>query len=162
VIGTFIAALEADGGQATHVADSAAARAYVAALLGRDAKLCFWSGDPLVMSLDPASLGREAPAAEAGAGITGADFGVAATGTVVLTYGAGRSRATGLLPDLHIALLPADRMLATLDEAIARVYAADVPRAMTLVTGASATSDIEKIRVVGAHGPRRIAVVVIG
>ena len=33
---------------------------------------------------------------------------------------------------------------------------------MTLVTGASATSDIEKIRVVGAHGPRRVAVVIIG
>ena len=87
---------------------------------------------------------------------------MAPTGTVVLTYGAGRSRTTGLLPDLHIALLPAERVLATLEEAIAKVYAGDVPRAMTLVTGASATSDIEKIRVTGAHGPRRVAVVVIG
>jgi len=43
-----------------------------------------------------------------------------------------------------------------------RVYAGEAPRAMTLVTGASATSDIEKIRVTGAHGPRRVAVVVIG
>ena len=59
-------------------------------------------------------------------------------------------------------LLAADRVLATLDEAIARVYADEVPRAMTLVTGASATSDIEKIRVTGAHGPRRVAVVVVG
>ena len=114
------------------------------------------------MSLDPASLGRTTSPAEAFAGITGAAFGVAPTGTVVLTYGAGRSRTTGLLPDLHIALLPAERVLATLEEAIAKVYAGDVPRAMTLVTGASATSDIEKIRVTGAHGPRRVAVVVIG
>jgi L-lactate dehydrogenase complex protein LldG len=52
--------------------------------------------------------------------------------------------------------------VATLDEAIARVYAGEVPRAMTLVTGASATSDIEKVRVTGAHGPRRVAVVVVG
>jgi L-lactate dehydrogenase complex protein LldG len=162
VIDAFVAAVQADGGQATRVAGIAEAREHVAGLLGADATLCFWEGDPLVMSLDPASLGRETAAAEAFAGITGAAFGVAPTGTVVLTYGAGCSRATGLLPDLHIALLPAERMLATLDEAIAKVYAGDVPRAMTLVTGASATSDIEKIRVTGAHGPRRVAVVVIG
>ena len=114
------------------------------------------------MALDPASLGRVAPPAEAGVGITGAAFGVAPTGTLVLTYGDGCSRATGLLPDLHIALISADRVLPTLGEAIAQVYAGEVPRAMTLVTGASATSDIEKIRVTGAHGPRRVAVVVIG
>ena len=162
MIDAFIAALEADGGQGARVADVAEARAYVAALLGGDATLCFWSGDALVTSLDPASLGRVTAPAEAGAGITGADFGVAATGTLVLTYGAGRWRTTGLLPDLHIALLPADRIVATLEEAVARVYSGEVPRAMTLVTGASATSDIEKIRVVGAHGPRQVAAVIVG
>ena len=162
MIDGFIAAVVADGGQAARVADTAAARAHVAGLMGRDATLCFWDGDPLVQSLDPASLGTVTSPADAAAGITGAAFGVAPTGTVVLTYGEGRSRATGLLPDLHIALLTADQVLPTLGEAIARVYASEVPRAMTLVTGASATSDIEKIRVTGAHGPRRVAVVVVG
>lgn len=162
MIDTFIAAVEADGGHASRVTDVAEAREHVAGLLGEDATLCFWDGDPLVLSLDPASLGRQTPSAEAFAGITGADFGVAPTGTLVLTYGEGRSRTTGLLPDLHIALLPAERILATLEEAVARIYSTAVPRAMTLVTGASATSDIEKIRVTGAHGPRRVAVVVIG
>jgi L-lactate utilization protein LutC len=162
VIEAFMAAVVADGGEASRAAGIPEAREHVAALLGRDATLCFWEGDPLVMSLDPASLGRQTAASEAFAGITGAAFGVAPTGTLVLTYGEGRSRGTGLLPDLHIALLPAERVLATLDEAIAKVYAHDVPRAMTLVTGASATSDIEKIRVTGAHGPRRVAVVVVG
>ena len=163
MIDAFIAALGRDGSsQGVHVADSAAAREHVAALLGRDATLCFWSGDPLVMALDPPSLGREAPASEAAAGITGAAFGVAETGTLVLTYGEGKSRSTGLLPDLHIAVLAVDRLVPTLDVALAGVYAGDVPRAMTLVTGASATSDIEKIRVTGAHGPRRVAVVLIG
>jgi hypothetical protein len=162
VIDMFIAAVRADGGQAERVPDAGAAREHLAGLLGDDATLCFWDGDPLVMSLDPASLGRETSPGEAFAGITGAAFGVAPTGTLVLTYGAGCSRTTGLLPDLHIALLPAERVLATLDDAIARVYAGEVPRAMTLVTGASATSDIEKIRVTGAHGPRNVAVVLIG
>ena len=162
MIDAFLTAVQADGGLAARVPDAAAARTHVAGLLGRDPTLCFWEGDPLVLSIDPASLGRTTPPAEAGAGITGAAFGVAPTGTLVLTYGTGCSRVTGLLPDLHVALVPADRILATLDEAIAKVYADEVPRAMTLVTGASATSDIEKIRVTGAHGPRRVAVVVIG
>ena len=162
MIDAFVAAVQADGGLAARVPDTAAARAHVAGLLGRDPTLCFWDGDPLVLSIDPASLGRTTPPAEAAAGITGAAFGVAPTGTLVLTYGAGCSRVTGLLPDLHVALVPADRILATLEEAIEKVYAGEVPRAMTLVTGASATSDIEKIRVTGAHGPRRVAVVVIG
>jgi len=162
VIDAFVAAVQADGGLAARVPDATAARTHVAGLLGRDPSLCFWEGDPLVMAIDPASLGRTTAPADAAAGITGAAFGVAATGTLVLTYGTGCSRVTGLLPDLHVALLPAERVLATLEEAIAQVYAGEVPRAMTLVTGASATSDIEKIRVTGAHGPRRVAVVVIG
>ena len=162
MIARFIAALVADGGQGSRAADTAAARSQVAGLLGRDATLCFWSGDPLVASLDPASLGRVVPPAEAVTGITGAAFAIAATGTLVLTYGEGRSRLTGLLPDVHIAVISADCIVATIDEAIARTYEHGVPRAMTLVTGASATSDIEKIRVTGAHGPRRVAVVVVG
>ena len=80
----------------------------------------------------------------------------------VTSFSTAKSRATGLLPDTHIAVLPADRVLATLGEAVARIYEHGVPRAMTLVTGASATSDIEKIRVVGAHGPRQVAAVIVG
>ena len=114
------------------------------------------------MSLDPASLGRETSPAEAFAGITGAAFGVAPTGTLVLTYGAGARARRGCCPTCTSRCCPPSASCATLEEAIAQVYAGDVPRAMTLVTGASATSDIEKIRVTGAHGPRRVAVVVIG
>jgi hypothetical protein len=162
VIDEFIAAVIADGGQAARVPDAAAARTHVKGLMGRESTLCFWDGDPLVQSLDPASLGTVTTPADAYTGITGADFAVARTGTVLLTYGEGRSRATGLLPDLHVALVAAELVLPTLHEAIARVFGGKVPRAMTMVTGASATSDIEKIRVTGAHGPRRVAVVVIG
>ena len=162
MIDTFIAAVEADGGHASRVSDVAGAREHVAGLLGEDATLCFWDGDPLVRSLDPASLGTVTTPADAYTGITGADLAVARTGTVLLTYGEGRSRATGLLPDLHVALVSAELILPTLHEAIARIFGGEVPRAMTMVTGASATSDIEKIRVTGAHGPRRVAIVVIG
>ena len=162
MIDEFVAAVIRDGGQAARVPDAAAARTHVAELMGDESTLCFWEGDALVRSLDPATLGTVTAPADAYAGITGADFAVARTGTVVLTYGKGRSRVTGLLPDLHVALVDAALILPTLHEAIARVYEGEAPRAMTLVTGASATSDIEKIRVTGAHGPRRVAVVVIG
>jgi len=161
MIDEFCAAVIADGSHAVRVPDSSAARSAVSELL-EGASLCFWDGDPLVAGIDPASLGVVAAPAEAGAGITGADWGVAATGTLVLTYGAGRSRQTGLLPDLHIAVIEGARIVATLPEAIAQVYAGEPPGAMTLVTGASATSDIEKIRIIGVHGPRRVAIVVVG
>ena len=81
VIDAFIAAVRGRRRRRGRASRTSPPRAtYVAELLGRDATLCFWSGDPLVMSLDPASLGRETTPAEAGAGITGADFGVAAHG----------------------------------------------------------------------------------
>ncbi|MDX6561565.1 MAG: hypothetical protein QOD65_1379, partial [Gaiellales bacterium] len=60
MIDAFMAAVQADGGLAARVPDAATARAHVAGLLGRDPSLCFWDGDPLVMAIDPASLGRTA------------------------------------------------------------------------------------------------------
>jgi L-lactate dehydrogenase complex protein LldG len=99
----------------------------------------------------------------ADAGITGAERGVAATGSLVLTYGAGRGRGVGLLPDIHITLLAADRIVADLPTALELAYAgSSPPSAITVITGPSASSDIEKIRVTGVHGPRRMGVVVVG
>ena len=100
----------------------------------------------------------------ADAGITGAERGIASTGTLLLTYGEGRGRSVGLLPDVHIAVLAADRIVADLPTALALAYAGGgpPPAAVTLVTGPSASSDIEKIRVTGVHGPRRLGVVVVG
>ena len=80
----------------------------------------------------------------------------------MLTYGEGRSRATGLLPDLHIAMLTADRSLATLDEAIAQVYAGEVPRAMTLVTGRQRDLRHREDPRHRRPRPAQVAVVVIG
>ena len=108
VIDAFIAAVVADGGTGDRVPDSAAARAHVAALLGRDPTLCFWSGDPLVVShrsrvARPRRRRRPRPAP----GSPARRSAWPPTGTLVLTYGDGRSRATGLLPDVHIAVVSA-------------------------------------------------------
>ena len=61
-------------------------------------------------------------------------------------------------------MLAADRIVADLPTALALAYAGGgtPPSALTLVTGPSASSDIEKIRVTGVHGPRKVAVVVVG
>jgi L-lactate dehydrogenase complex protein LldG len=143
-----------------------AARATVAELLaGFEVRtVCHWQGDALVAAIDPASLATPASPEHADAGITGAERGIAATGTLVLSYGAGRGRGVGLLPDVHIMLLGADRIVADLPTALGLAYAGGgtPPAAITLVTGPSASSDIEKIRVTGVHGPRRMGVVVVG
>jgi hypothetical protein len=166
MIDDFLAAVSAWGAIARRVATSGAARSTVAELLaGFEAKtICHWEGDALVAALDPASLGEGASPVLADAGITGAERGIASTGTLLLTYGEGRGRSVGLLPDVHIAVLAADRIVADLSTALRLAYAGGgpPPAAVTLVTGPSASSDIEKIRVTGVHGPRRLGVVVVG
>ena len=93
-------------------------------------------------------------------GITVADFLIARTGSIVLNAASASGRRLSVLPPLHIVLAKAAQVVASLEDALARV---DKTRAsyMTIITGPSRTSDIEKILVLGAHGPKRLAVIVI-
>ena len=144
MIDEFLAAVTAWGGVARRVPTTGAARTTVAELLTEfEAKtLSYWDGDPLVAAIDPAGMRAPAPPERAGA---------------------GRGRGVGLLPDIHITLLAADRIVADLQTALQLAYAgSSPPSAITVITGPSASSDIEKIRVTGVHGPRRMGVVVVG
>jgi L-lactate dehydrogenase complex protein LldG len=112
---------------------------------------------------DPADVRRIA--AQAGAGVTGADWGVAETGTLVLLHGPGRPRSASLLPPVHIALLPKERLLpdtAALFRQLSTLAGrGPFPASLNLVTGPSRSADIEDMLVRKVHGPGEVVVVLL-
>jgi len=167
----FACALEKLGGKAVLAGDGAEARQYVAQLT---------CGRPAVASLSPflESCGIDelpgvrrrfrdaaelrAACAAAEFGITGADYALAETGTLALFSSREEARLISLLPPVHVALLPASRLLTGLDELLGLVPdPAGVSSALVLITGPSRTADIEQILVRGVHGPGEIHVIVV-
>ncbi len=101
----------------------------------------------------------------AGGVLTGCAWAIAVTGTIVLDAGPAQGRrALTLVPDLHICVVRSAQIRAAVPEAV-RAMAGSVAAGnspITLISGPSATSDIELSRVEGVHGPRRLAVVLAG
>ena len=98
-------------------------------------------------------------------GLSHAVAGVAETGTLVLASGPDSPVTLALLPETHIVVLSADAIVYRYEEALAMVLTScggRLPRTVNLVTGASRTGDIGGKIVMGAHGPRRLAVVIYG
>jgi L-lactate dehydrogenase complex protein LldG len=89
--------------------------------------------------------------------------GCADTGTIALDGGPGQGRrALSLVPDLHVCVIRAGDIVETVPELVARLEpSAREGRPIVLVSGPSATSDIELSRIEGVHGPRRLVVVVV-
>ena len=96
-------------------------------------------------------------------GITGAFCAIAETGTMVILAGADTPTATALLPDTHIAIVPADRIVDGMEDAFALIRSerGALPRAVNLISGPSRTGDIEQTIVLGAHGPFRVHILVV-
>lgn len=90
--------------------------------------------------------------------VTGSAVAVAETGTIILDGSPNQGRrAISLVPDHHICIVKAADIAGILPEALRRV---DGTRPLTMISGPSATSDIELERVEGVHGPRRLDVII--
>jgi L-lactate utilization protein LutC len=99
--------------------------------------------------------------AAADVGITGADYALADTGTLVLLSRPEEARMISLLPPAHIAVVTRERILGSLDELFTLLPdPAALTSSMVLITGASRSADIELILVRGAHGPGQVTVVI--
>jgi len=94
--------------------------------------------------------------------VTLAEALVALTGSV-LTSAACGGRGASIVPDCHIVLAKAEQIVPDLETALAQVVERGTAKTNSyvgLITGSSRTADIEKILVLGAHGPRRLVVIV--
>jgi L-lactate dehydrogenase complex protein LldG len=97
--------------------------------------------------------------------VTGAFAAVAETGTLMLTSGNDRPTTLNLMPDTHIVVLRADQVVGPYETAWARLRAEQagnaMPRTVNFITGPSRTGDIEQRIQLGAHGPRRLHIVLV-
>lgn len=95
-----------------------------------------------------------------GAEVSRAAYGLADTGSVVLGASAEEPRARHLLPEVHVSVLPEDRILPGLADLFAEL-GDELPSALAIVTGPSRSADIEQRLFVGVHGPREVHVVLM-
>jgi len=96
-------------------------------------------------------------------GITGAFCAIAETGTLMTVSGPRTPAVTSLLPETHIAVVPASRIVRGMEEAwqLLREELGQPPRAVNFISGPSRTADIEQTVTLGAHGPYRVHIVLI-
>ena len=95
-----------------------------------------------------------------GAEVSEASYGLADTGSVVLLASPEEPRARSLLPDVHVTLLRADRILPGLEELFAAL-GSELPSSIAIVSGPSRSADIEQRLTVGVHGPAEVHVVLV-
>jgi len=153
-------------------ADAPAAVARYLAAQGLAARAVVW---PQLADLPWAAAGVEAEARRPkrdesqGAdlvGVTGCFCALAETGTLVLTSGGETPASSHLLPETHIAIVRASRIVAGMEDAFGLMRAERggvanmMPRAINMVSGPSRTGDIEQTIVLGAHGPYRVHIVI--
>ena len=96
-------------------------------------------------------------------GLTACFAAIAETGTLMLTSGPDSPTRNNFLPDHHLVVLRTDQVVATYEDGFDRLREAGAapPRTINFVTGPSRTGDIEQKIELGAHGPRRLHIVLI-
>jgi L-lactate dehydrogenase complex protein LldG len=122
----------------------------------------FWN----MNSLKSLEFTSETDLASADIGITGADFAIADTGTLVLLSGPEQPRLTSLLPPVHIAILEKETIVPNIHALFARLGKSyenydKLCSCISFITGPSRTADIELNLTLGVHGPGRAIVIII-
>lgn len=101
------------------------------------------------------------------AGITGVDFALAESGTLVLSSATEGSQLISLAPPVHIALYQRAQLVGSLEELLERASLSNAQhilgegRSIVLITGTSRTADIEQILIRGVHGPRQVHAILV-
>jgi L-lactate dehydrogenase complex protein LldG len=162
-------------GQAAATTDVARSRAEIPALIAAYLKRhnlpaqLRLAPDPRVTGLD----WKSQPLLEISSGttegddlisVTGAFSGVAETGTLALTSGAPSPTLLNFLPENHIVVLEAKDLSGSYEDLWAKLkeaYGAEMPRTLNLVTGPSRSGDIEQTILMGAHGPKRLHIILL-
>ena len=120
---------------------------------------------PAGLALLPLESGYTAEALEAcDAGLTECESLVAQTGSVCVTSRSSGGRALSVLPPHHIVIASRGQFVADLSAAYERLaakYRADYPSFICFISGPSRTGDIERILVLGAHGPKKLTVLLV-
>lgn len=101
---------------------------------------------------------------EARYGITGVDAAIAATGSIILSSGAGKPRITSLLPPIHIAVLRSNQITKDLESWVSKQTDKEEFRISSniyVVSGPSKTADIAMELVLGMHGPKEVHLVLV-
>lgn len=123
------------------------------------------SPDPWFQGLDWAGIDTHqgVPRPDDMAGLARAKAGIAETGTLMLASGPASPTLMNFMPDVHFVVMEESRLLGTYEEAWAleRRETNTMPRAINLVTGPSRTGDIEQTILLGAHGPRRLVILLL-
>jgi L-lactate dehydrogenase complex protein LldG len=100
-------------------------------------------------------------------GITGVDFALAETGSLVVTSLTEGAQLASLAPPVHVALYRRSQLVASLDEVLERLRVASHPdlalpgRSVVFITGTSRTADIEQILIRGVHGPGEVHAILV-
>ncbi|MBN1665199.1 MAG: lactate utilization protein [Deltaproteobacteria bacterium] len=184
LIANFTQNLTAQTGVVHRVKDSAEAKAKLAEIFAEEGLTTIMaSTDAVVAPLDLRAWGKEmgvrvltagdfadrdayknAVFTEVQAGVTGADYGVAESGTIGLIHDRNQPRLISIAPITHIALLPVGRLFPVYESVTERVFGDKnkLPGQFTFTTGPSMTGDIQGGQFKGMHGPRKLIVILIG
>ncbi len=119
-----------------------------------------WASAPTLEVLRGPSDGHDLAA------VSHAAAAVAETGTVVLVSGADNPTTLNFLPDVHIVVIDARDVAGDFEAVMARLRerygTGQMPRTVNMITGPSRSADIEQTLLLGAHGPRKLHVIVVG